>query len=210
MARDVAGLAAGMALLEPGFTIATDPPRTVALLTIDADPVISDAVHTALRAAGLEVRPVTVPILLEAIDAAMIVLNAQAWETNRSLLAAAPDLIGEDVRERLLGASAISAAQVAAAQVTLAAWKATLTELFREVHLLAVPTLLGFPPRLEDAHAMHQIRGLTSPVNAAGLPALALPVPARPFPASVQLIGPANSEDRLLAAGALIEQATRA
>ena len=58
---------------------------------------------------------------------------------------------------------------------------------------------------------MHRIRGLTSPVNAAGLPALALPVPAAgPFPASVQLIGPANSEDRLLAAGALIEQATRA
>jgi Asp-tRNA(Asn)/Glu-tRNA(Gln) amidotransferase A subunit family amidase len=57
---------------------------------------------------------------------------------------------------------------------------------------------------------MHQIRGLTSPVNAAGLPALALPVPARPFPASVQLIGPANSEDRLLAAGALIEKATYA
>ena len=51
---------------------------------------------------------------------------------------------------------------------------------------------------------------MTTPVNAAGLPALALPVPAAggpraangPLPASVQLIGPAHSEDRLLAAGA--------
>jgi amidase len=210
MARDIAGLAAGMALLEPGFTIAADPPRTVALLTIDADPVVSDAVQAALRAAGLEVRPVTVPILSEAIEASLTVLNAAAWETNKSLLAAAPDLIGEDVRERLLAASAITTGQVATAQVAVAAWKATLAGLFRQVDLLAVPTLLGFPPRIEDAHAMHRIRGLTSPVNAAGLPALALPVPAGPFPASVQLIGPANSEDRLLAAGALIEQATRA
>jgi Asp-tRNA(Asn)/Glu-tRNA(Gln) amidotransferase A subunit family amidase len=55
-------------------------------------------------------------------------------------------------------------------------------------------------------------------VNAAGLPALALPVPASgpagsagtgPLPASVQLIGPRDSEDRLLAAGAILEQAVR-
>jgi amidase len=58
---------------------------------------------------------------------------------------------------------------------------------------------------------MHRIRGLTSPVNLAGLPALALPVPAAgPMPASVQLIGPAGSEERLLAAGAVLEQAVRA
>ena len=61
------------------------------------------------------------------------------------------------------------------------------------------------------------IRGLTTPVNAAGLPALALPVPAAggpraangPLPASVQLIGPGGSEDRLLAAGLVLEQAVR-
>ena len=51
-------------------------------------------------------------------------------------------------------------------------------------------------------------------MNAAGLPALALPVPAEgpraaggPLPASIQLIGPGGSEDRLLAAGAVLEQA---
>ena len=56
---------------------------------------------------------------------------------------------------------------------------------------------------------------MTTPVNAAGLPALALPVPAPgapragngPLPASLQLIGPAGSEDRLLAAGAILERA---
>ena len=62
-----------------------------------------------------------------------------------------------------------------------------------------MPTLLGFPPLIHEAQAIFGIRGVTSPVNAAGLPALALPVPAAggpraangPLPASVQLIGPA-------------------
>ena len=78
------------------------------------------------------------------------------------------------------------------------------------MELLAAPTLLGFAPLLEDAASMPRIRGLTAPVNTAGLPALALPVPARgPMPASVQLIGPPGSEDRLLAAGLVLEQALR-
>ena len=55
---------------------------------------------------------------------------------------------------------------------------------------------------------MVRIRGLTSPVNLAGVPALALPVPTGgPLPASIQLIGPDGAEERLLAAGAVLEQA---
>jgi amidase len=211
MARDIAGVAAGMALLEPGFTVADWRPGAVGVLAIDANPVISEAVGAALRAAGLDVRLVTVPRLDDVIAASLTVLNAQAWETNRGLVAASPGLIGDGVRERLLGAAAITGAQVVAARATIGGWKATLDGLWRQVDLLAAPTLLGFPPLLEDARAMSTYRGLTAPVNAAGLPALALPVPAAgPLPASLQLIGPANSEDRLLAAGALIEQAARA
>jgi amidase len=208
MARDIAGLAAGMSLLEPGFTIADDTVRTVGLLAIDADPVISDAVRGALRATDFDIRPIVIPCLSEIIAAAMTILDARAWETSKDLIATSPGLIGEDVLERLRGASAITRAQVAAAQATITGWKATLDDLWRQVDLLALPTLLGFPPRLENAHTMFRIRGLTSPVNVAGLPALALPVPgAGPLPASLQLIGPAGSEERLLATGARIEQA---
>jgi Asp-tRNA(Asn)/Glu-tRNA(Gln) amidotransferase A subunit family amidase len=61
---------------------------------------------------------------------------------------------------------------------------------------------------------LHKLRALTSPVNTAGLPSLALPVPALgsdagPIPPNVQLIGPPNGEERLLAAGARLEQAVR-
>ena len=48
----------------------------------------------------------------------------------------------------------------------------------------------------------------TLPVNLAGVPALSLPVPTGgPLPASMQLIGPAHSEERLLVAGAFLEAA---
>ena len=49
------------------------------------------------------------------------------------------------------------------------------------------------------------------PVNHAGHPSLALPVPAAGrFPASVQLVGPDDSEDLLCATGLAIEAALAA
>jgi len=49
------------------------------------------------------------------------------------------------------------------------------------------------------------------PVNFAGVPALALPIPAGGgLPASLQLVGPWGGEERLLAAGAVVEAAVSA
>ena len=210
MARDVNGLAAGMALLEPGFTVAGTAPLTIGMLAIDADPAITEAIGNGLRTAGFDVQPVTVPELDAVIAASLTILEAEAWATNAALVATSADKIGADVRDRLRRGSAITSAQLTAAHQEVTRWKAALDDLWRRVELLAAPGLLGFPPLLEDAASMPRIRGLTAPVNTAGLPALALPVPARgPMPASVQLIGPPGSEDRLLAAGLVLEQALR-
>jgi amidase len=56
---------------------------------------------------------------------------------------------------------------------------------------------------------MHGIRRTTA-VNVAGVPALSMPVPSTglPVPASLQLVGPWGSEARLLAAAAVVEEAT--
>ncbi len=214
MAADVDRLIAGMALLEPGFTVTAQAPETVGRLAIDADPVIDAAVDDALHAAGFAVQKVTIPELQDAMAASFALLDAQAWATNAKLYGRAADQIGGDVRERLRQASTISDARLSVAQALNNRWRAALDGIWRRIELLALPTLLGFPPLIDDAQDMFKIRGLTSPVNAAGLPALALPVPAQgprgvngPLPASVQLIGPANSEDRLLAAGAILERA---
>ena len=208
MARDVAGLVAGMQLLEPGFSVADPGPLVVGRVVIGADPVIDVAVDTALAAAGWEVVQVGLDGLDQATAAAMTVLDSEAWASDGVHADRAPDKIGRDVLARLREASTITPAAVSAARQHAEHWRATLSSLWDRVDLLALPTLLGFPPPLERSREMVRIRGLTSPVNLAGVPALALPVPTGgPLPASVQMIGPAGSEERLLAAGAVLERA---
>lgn len=208
MARDVAGLIAGMQLLEPGFSVTAEAPRVIGRVVIGADPIIDAAVDSALAATGWEVVPVGLDGLDRATVAAMTVLDAEAWASDGAYAEAAPDKIGRDVLARLRGASAITPAALGAAREDAARWRAMLSSLWERVDLLALPTLLGFPPTLDKSPEMVRIRGLTSPVNLAGVPALALPVPAGgPLPASIQLIGPAGGEESLLAAGAILEQA---
>jgi amidase len=73
--------------------------------------------------------------------------------------------------------------------------------------LLVSPTLLILPPKLDSADELLEAR-CTLPVNFAGVPALALPVPTRgALPASIQLVSAAGTEERLLAAGGAIEAA---
>ena len=67
---------------------------------------------------------------------------------------------------------------------------------------------MGAPPLIGERGRI-ALTLLTMPANLAGLPALALPVPAGPagLPASLQLIGPPGSEEDLVALGRLIEAA---
>jgi aspartyl-tRNA(Asn)/glutamyl-tRNA(Gln) amidotransferase subunit A len=75
--------------------------------------------------------------------------------------------------------------------------------------LLALATVPFFPPRL-DAATRPGYLALTSPVNVAGFPALALPVPTgQRLPASLQLVGARSDEALLLATGAMIEAAVK-
>jgi amidase len=208
MARDVAGLAACMALLEPGFSVAARPPPTVGRIAMDADPAVDRAVDRALAATGWRIVPVRIAGLGSIAAAALAVLDARAWAANAALVRRAADGIGPDVLARLRQGSRISAARLRAAHREGERWRAAVAAHLDRAGLLAVPTLRGFPPPVERAHEMIRIRGITAPVNLAGLPALALPVPAAGrLPASVQLIGPPGSEERLLAAGAVLERA---
>src|SRR5262249_57756197 len=122
----------------------------------------------------------------------------------------APGGIGPDVPRRLREAREVTAASLAGARREASTWRAALSDLWDHLDLLALPTLLGFPPTLSNSRDMVRIRGLTSPVNLAGVPALALPVPTGgPLPASIQLIGPHGGEESLLAARAVLEPAAR-
>src|SRR5262249_11346535 len=88
-------------------------------------------------------------------------------------------------------------------------WKRALRAVFERVELLVLPTLGVVPPEITAGGDDTVLAAATLPGNTAGVPALAMPVPtpgAR-VPASLQLIGPWDAEERLLAAAAVVEAA---
>jgi amidase len=212
MARDVAGVAAGMTLLEPGFTLDAASAIRVGRLRpagCDVDPVIDSAIDSALVRSGLEVTEIDLPGWLAAREAAGVIIDAEAAESNRALLddPARRDLLGADVRARLVEGAATTPAQLAQARAVQSSWRNAMTQALAEVEVLFLPTVPFYAPLLEDA-ARKPYTIFTNPVNLAGNPALALPVPSQDrLPASLQLIGPANSEAMLLATAAIIEAA---
>jgi amidase len=207
MARDVAGLVLGMELLEPGFSVGERAPVRVARLRVEADPVIDAAIDRALDVVEWDVSEIELPRWHEATAAAGVLLVTEAWETDRELVERRPDEIGADVVGRLRLGSAIDARGMASAQKVRDEWGRLLEEVFERVDVLATPTLTVFPPSLDGGEELLMAR-CTLPVNLAGVPALALPVPtSEALPASLQLIGPMHGEERLLAAGLALESA---
>lgn len=210
MAVDVAGVAACMTLLEPGFRLDAPPAARVGRIRpagVDVDPDIDAAVDDALVRSGLDVVEVELPGWQAARDAVGLIIDSEAVESNRMLLddPLRRDLIGADVRARLIEGAATTAGQLASARAFRSTWRAAMTTALRDVDVLALPTVRCYPPLVTEA-AGHAYTALTNPVNLAGFPALALPVPsAQRLPASLQLIGPPNSEALLLATGAVIE-----
>lgn len=98
------------------------------------------------------------------------------------------------------------------------AWQKTLSQVFRDVDFIALPTLQSMPLPLpidlkigiEEARVLELQN--TVAVNFAGNPALAMPIPLRysivPV-TSLQLVGPRRSEAELLNAGRLVENAVK-
>jgi amidase len=211
LSRDVAGTAVGLALLEPGFAVSPEPARRVGRLRpaqVSVDPRIDAAVDVALARSGLEVVEVSLPGWPDALRAGRTIMVAEAARADAHLLAdpVAAAKLSQEVRTRLAEADTIDPEQLHQARLRQRQWRTALAAIFSQVQLLALPTVRFFPPPLEDA-AKHY-NDCTLPFNLAGVPALALPIPADSrLPASLQLAGPADSEDVLLATGALVEAA---
>ncbi|MEQ1787361.1 MAG: amidase [Acidimicrobiales bacterium] len=209
MARDVAGVIAGMGLLEPGFVAAAGPAPVLGRVRLpDIDPVIDAAVDAALAACELEVVEVVLPGWDAAADAGWAVMFHEYWSVDRHLYERDPDGLGADIVERMVQGAAVTTEQYEAGRAQKARWRAELAAAFDRAPVLVWPTLSMFPTRIDDA--VPNTRRTNLPVNHAGHPSLALPVPAPGrFPASLQLVGPDGSEDLLCATGLVVEAAAQ-
>jgi amidase len=207
MARDVSGLVTGMELLEPGFEVALpDADLRIGRLRLDADPVVDAAVDRALARSALPVNDVADPGWQQAWEQAGLLLSAEAWRTNQQLLATARDGVSDGVAAMIEFGATVTSDLEQRSRAAQTVWRQQLSQLVTPSRLLALPTLQTLPPSLDE----HRFDGsrFNLPVNFAGLPALAIPVAtAGRLPASLQLIGPPNGEELLLAVGRLIEAA---
>jgi amidase len=213
MARDVAGLAAGMALLEPGFAVAGGPAVALGRLRVAgeaADPVIEAALDEALARSEIGVTELELSGWADALDAVYTIMGQEAIESDGLLMSDPVSRagLGPAVRQRLAHAAEVTIEDADRARGFQQDWKVLFERLFQTAQLLVLPSVPFFPPPVSAGGKEAHTR-LTAPVNLAGLPALALPIPApgSALPASLQLIGPPDSEELILATGAVLEAA---
>jgi amidase len=213
MAAGVAGLVTGMALLEPGFAAAASPAVSIGRLRVTgqlADPAIEAALDEALARCEIDVTEAELDGWPDALTAVYTIMGQEAAASNGTLMADAASRagLGSAVRGRLAQGAQVTTEQADRARAFQRGWKASFERLFQVAQLLVMPTVPFFPPPARDGGTEPHTQ-LTAPVNLAGLPALALPVPApgERLPASLQLIGPPGSEELLLATGAVLEAA---
>ncbi|HEY2312663.1 MAG TPA: amidase, partial [Streptosporangiaceae bacterium] len=156
MALDVAGVAAGMTLLEPGFTLDAPPAARVGRIRppgFDVDPLIDAAIDASLVRSGFEVAEIDLPGWPDAREAVGVIIDAEAADSNRALLddPARRDLLGADVRARLTDGAQTTPAELAHAKAYQSTWRTMMARALEGVDVLVLPTVPFFPPRLADA-----------------------------------------------------------
>jgi amidase len=214
MAATVDGLITGMRLLEPGFTVAGTPARTIGRLRTSGRPEIEEAIDRALKTAEFGVITLDWDGFETGTNIFTTIFLAEAWDADHALAAAHPDSVGTDIAQ-LLAMNDLFRPGLADARARLGSWRQSLLDLFAQAELLALPTMPVFPPRLDDltpnslVDIIIQTSQYTGLFNAAGVPCTAQPVRAAgsPIPASLQLVGPIRGEELLLATALRIEAA---
>jgi aspartyl-tRNA(Asn)/glutamyl-tRNA(Gln) amidotransferase subunit A len=139
--------------------------------------------------------------------AGLLVSEAEAGHILGQSLDADPTGFSDDFRAMISYGRTVSGSKVAAAYRYLAEVRFSVRQTLNTMHAIILPTA---PQRafLHGAEVPASQADFTVLANAAGLPALAFPIPAidKGLPASVQLIGNAFSDGELIALGKVLSQ----
>jgi aspartyl-tRNA(Asn)/glutamyl-tRNA(Gln) amidotransferase subunit A len=208
MASTVAGCAALMAALVPGFAAAgveSLEELEVGVAWLEhADPLVRRRVEEA-AAHFPRHRPVSFPLR----DPAEVPLfMREVADVHRGLFPEQADAYGDNVRTKLERCLTVTDAEVAAAERARAAYRERCEEALDGLDLLLTPTV-GFvaPPADVDELAIRERAiAFTYPFDSLGWPALALPCGGAEdgLPASLQLVGRRGDDSRVLGAGAAL------
>jgi Asp-tRNA(Asn)/Glu-tRNA(Gln) amidotransferase A subunit family amidase len=225
LARDIAHVAQGMDLLQNGFAaryrsaVAARPAakniRIGRLYLSGTNPRVDQAVDRALAEGQFQVVALGQDFKAkweQATRDGNTMAAASTWLSDKQYL----DKIKVHARTKaviILG-RVLYPGQYRQALQRRAAWQRAVSQIFKKVDFIALPTLQTVTPRIPliGNIALLEARMLnlqnTVAVNFAGNPALAVPIPVkdRHVPVtSLELVGPRLSEAQLLNAGRLIE-----
>jgi amidase len=225
MGKDVAHVVEGMDLLQNGFemryrrAVASKPSAKqirIGRLYLDGtNPKIDEAIDKALSRAQFQVVKLGQRFTTEwgqAEKDGNTVAAAGAWISDRAYLAR-PGVRPRTIAAIVLG-RVLYPTQYRAALHRRAQWEHALSQIFKKVDYIALPTLQALPPAIPPIgkivllEARVLVMQNTVPVNFAGNPALAIPIPVddKTVPVtSLQLVGARLNEAGLLNAGRLIE-----
>jgi Asp-tRNA(Asn)/Glu-tRNA(Gln) amidotransferase A subunit family amidase len=229
IARNIAGTVQGMDLLESGFAAkyraaqAAKPSgaavRVGRLRLNGTDSQVDQAIDEALHRAGFQV--------VDLDDA-----FRQKWEQAKSdgnVVAASGAWKNEGQYLLKNGVSARTKAALLLGRVNYpgaynralshqAQWQHAMAETLRKVDCIALPTMQSAPPGIPPNLKLGLLEAFildfqnTVPVNFAGNPALAVPVPVhheRVRLTSLQLVGPPKGEAQLLNIGRMVEETSQ-
>ena len=209
MARTVEGCGAQLEALVAGF----EPTRlesleelTVAVAwTDEADPLVRERVR---EAAARFPRTHTVDWPRPQIDALFM---REVADVHRELYDENSELYGDDVATKIERCLAVTDAEATLAARARHEYRERCDELLEGCDLLLTPTLPCVAPRtgVGDLALRATLVRNTLPFNTLGWPALALPCGAAEdgLPASVQLVGRADADALVLAAGERLAEA---
>lgn len=223
MAANISGVVKGMDLLQKGFAEryrkakeAKPSARNIRIgrLYIDGtDSAIDKAIDDALAVKHFQVAKLNKSFQAkweEADRQARTLAVADAWLSDREYLDESG--VSPTTKAGILLGEFEYRNNYRQAKLAQRKWQRELRQIFKEVDFVALPTLKTAPPRLPFFGRSAPFEALmlnvqnTEPVNLAGNPALAIPIPLNEkHVTSLQLIGPRFSEAALLNAGRLIE-----
>jgi amidase len=229
MARDIAHTVLGMDLLQDGFSrlyeaaIAANPTaRTIRIGRLNlpgTDSKIDEAVDDVLARTGFDVISLHEGFAKkweQARKDGNTIAAAGAWISNKKHLFAPG--VSARAKSAIYAGELVYLTSYHEAVSRQAAWQNTLKEILEQVDFIALPTVQTPPKPIPPNLKIDVMEALmlklqnTAPVNFAGNPALALPIPlhdAEVPVTSLQLIGPRLSEAQLLNAGRLVEAAVK-
>ena len=204
----LAGLAGGVR----GIKIGVDEQFN----TRDVDPVVADAVTSAinvLRGEGAEIVPITIPPHDAVVASWMPICAAEAVLGHAETYPSRADEYGPVMGGLLEVGVNLSGADYARATIIRRNFCGQLARLFDAIDVIAAPSLVVLPPRLDamdDLGSLETLIRFTSPFDHSGSPTISLPCgfTETGTPLGFQLIGRHLDEGLLLRAGHAFERAT--